>query len=199
MKTQLRASLGAVVVCAGLLCVTVALFAAPGPGETPSQGREAEGATTSAANSQTKATVAQARERAKAMHDVYVATLDMLHHRYFHRDRAIIPARAMEDVFTEMKRQSAVEAKWIAVNLKPMSVDHEPETDFEKQAAREITSGKSEFESVAGQFYRRAGAVRLHSECISCHGGSFKTPDKTPKFAALVISIPVSEDTPPPQ
>lgn len=34
-----------------------------------------------------------ARDRARVMHDIYAATLDVLHHRYFHRDRSIIPAR----------------------------------------------------------------------------------------------------------
>jgi hypothetical protein len=43
------------------------------------------------------------------MHDVYAATLEVLHHRCFHRDRAIIPARAMQDIFSEIERQSKTE------------------------------------------------------------------------------------------
>jgi hypothetical protein len=132
-----------------------------------------------------------ARDRAKLLHEVYASMLDVIHRRYFHADRAIVPARAMEDVFSDMERAAHIEARWIVANLKAMSVDHEPETPFEKQAAREITRGKKEVEVVEEGFYRRAVPVPLNAECISCHGGFFRKPSSTPKFAGLVISIPV--------
>ena len=44
--------------------------------------------------------VAVARDRAKLMHEIYSATLEVMHDRYFHADRAVVPARAMEDVFS---------------------------------------------------------------------------------------------------
>ena len=135
-----------------------------------------------------------AEDRAKLMHKIYAATLDVMHDRYFHGDRAIVPARAMEDVFSEMQRQSEVQARWIAVNLKPMSLDHEAESDFEKRAKKEIAGGKKEVDVVEGGFYRRAEAIPLTSNCISCHAGLFRTAPKKPRFAALVISIPVRED-----
>ena len=132
-----------------------------------------------------------ARDRAKLLHEVYASMLDVIHRRYFHADRAIVPARAMEDVFSDMERAAHSEARWIVANLKAMSVDHEPETPFEKQAAREITRGKKEVEIVEAGFYRRAVPVPLTADCISCHGGFFRKPSSTPKFAGLVISIPV--------
>lgn len=139
--------------------------------------------------------LAVARDRAKLMYDIYIATLDVMHHRYFHHERAVIPARAMEDVFEEMNRQSKVKARWIAVNLKAMSIDHEPETDFEKKAAQGIAAGKLEHEIVEGGYYRRAGAVLLTGGCVSCHGGFFREASKSPKYAGLVISIPVTADS----
>lgn len=132
-----------------------------------------------------------ARDRAKIMHDVYEATLEVMHHRYFHREKAVVPARAMEDVFSTIKRQSNIEARWISVNLKPMSVDHEPSSDFEKQAAREIADGKSELEIVEDGYYRRAGAIPLASGCVGCHAGFFKEATQTPKYAALIINVPI--------
>ena len=135
--------------------------------------------------------VAAARERAKVMHDLYAVTLEVMHERYFHGDRAMVPARALEDVFTEIKRQSRTEARWISVNMKPMSVSHEPKTVFEKRAAEEITAGKSAFEVIENGVYRRAGAIPLTGECVSCHEGFFKESTKTPKFAGLIISVPL--------
>ena len=132
-----------------------------------------------------------ARDRAKLLHDVYVSTLDVMHRRYFHGDRAIVPARAMEDVFADMEHQYHVEADWIAVSLKAMSIDHEPETEFERKAAGEIKSGKKEVESIDAGYYRRAVAIPLTGGCVSCHGGLFRQSTRKP-FAGLVISIPVT-------
>lgn len=137
-----------------------------------------------------------ARDRAQLMHDVYAATLEVLHHRYFHRDRAIIPARAMQDIFDEIERQSKTEARWISASMKPMSVDHEPTSDFEKRAAREIAAGTEQLEVVEDGYYRRAGAIPLSDGCVGCHGGFFKPQSKTPKFAGLVISVPIRSSQP---
>lgn len=132
-----------------------------------------------------------ARDRAKMLHEVYIATLDVIHHRYFHRERTVVPARAMEDVFLDVKKSMKLESRWIAVNLKAMSFDHEPQSEFEKKAAREIAAGKTEVEGVDGGYYRRVGAIPLTGGCLGCHEGFFKPPTKGPKFAALVISVPV--------
>ena len=77
------------------------------------------------------------------------------------------------------------------MNMKAMSVSHEPESEFEKKAAEEMAAGKAEFAMVDGGYYRHAGAIPMTDGCISCHEGFFKEPSKRPKFAGLVISIPV--------
>src|SRR5690349_1357010 len=69
-----------------------------------------------------RVTVEIARDRARLLHDVYSSTLHVMHERYFHDERAIVPARALEDVFADLARQSKVKARWISVNTKPMSV-----------------------------------------------------------------------------
>lgn len=137
---------------------------------------------------------AVARDRAKVMHEIYSATLDVMHHRYFHRERSVLPARAMEDIFAHINQQSGMQARWIAVNTKAMSINHEPATPFEKQAAREIAAGKTSVDVIEDGYYRRAGAIPLDAGCVSCHGGFFKEASKTPRFAGLVISVPVSRD-----
>jgi hypothetical protein len=120
--------------------------------------------------------------------------LRVMHQRYFHGDNAAVPARAMEDVFSEIAWRSKVEAKWISANLQPMGVNHEPRTEFEKRAAQEISAGKDEYESVENGTYRRAGAIPLGAGCIKCHAGFLGTAPKTPRYAGLVISMPVIED-----
>ncbi len=114
-----------------------------------------------------------------------------MHDRYFHADRSVVPARAMEDVLENLERQTGATANWISVNLTAMSINHAPETEFEKQAARKLGLGKLEYESVDNGVYRRATPIPLHGGCVSCHAGFNPKPSKTPKLAGLVISMPV--------
>src|SRR5687768_4359667 len=134
-----------------------------------------------------------ARERAQTLHGVYSATLDVMHDRYFHDERAMVPARALEDVFGQLTKETGVKARWISVNTRPMSINHEPKSEFEKKAAAEISAGKTELELVEDGYLHRAVAISLHSGCVSCHSGFLSAPPKTPRFAALVISVPVQE------
>ncbi|MCA9035499.1 MAG: DUF3365 domain-containing protein [Planctomycetaceae bacterium] len=138
-------------------------------------------------------TLQAARERAELMHEIYRATLDAMHHRYFHGERAVVPARAMEDVFEDIQKQNQSQARWIAASLKAMSINHEPETQFEKAAARAISRGEDGIEVIEDGFYRRAGSIPLTGGCIGCHGGFSIQPSATAKFAGLVISIPINQ------
>lgn len=175
--------------CVGLALAAFALL----PGFLFSAEGEPAAEAPAAAQASGRVSLEVARDRAKLMHEVYAATLEVMHHRYFHDARAIVPARALEDVFAEMDRQSNVAARWISVNTKPMSLHHEPKSDFEKKAAAEIVAGKPAVELVADGFYRRATVIPLTGGCISCHAGMFAEASKSPKFAGLVISIPLEQ------
>jgi hypothetical protein len=141
-----------------------------------------------------RVSVAEARERAKLLHEVYQSTLDAVHHHYFRSDRPVLPARAMEDVFADVDKRTGVKARWIAVNTQAMSVNHEPDTAFEKRAAAGLADGKSEYEQVDKGVYRRAGVIPLGAGCVSCHTRISGAPIKSPRFAGLVISIPVKDE-----
>lgn len=183
------------VLVSGAFFLTAPLWAQSSESESDNPDVKGDVPEASSSVGEDRVTVEVARDRAKLMHRIYTATLDVIHERYFHGDRAMVPARALEDVFYEMQRQSGVQARWIAVNVKPMSVDHEAESEFEKRAAKEIAAGKLHAEVVDGGYYRRAGAIPLTSGCISCHDGFFRKPSTKPKFAALVISVPVHTDS----
>lgn len=162
-----------------MFCQAVALAAEP----------EAKTATPERAVS-----VDTARDRAVLLHNVYTATLFVMHDRYFHEERAIVPARALEDVFEELSKTSRVKSRWISVNTKPMSLNHEPKTEFEKEAARILGEGKESFELIKDGYYHRAASIPLGEGCISCHTGFFANAPKTPRYAALVFRIKVRAD-----
>jgi hypothetical protein len=136
-----------------------------------------------------------ARQRAVVAQDIYSATLRTLHRRYFHKDKAVLPARAMQDIFDDVESESKVKAQWISASLKPMSIDHTPETAFEKQAAKEIAAGTPHIEIVEDGYYRRAVAIPLTGGCLGCHEGMFQN-DGRKKFAGLVVSLPIQDTYP---
>jgi hypothetical protein len=141
-----------------------------------------------------RVSVAVARDRAKLMHDIYSATLDAMHHRYFRREGAVLPARALEDVFKEIDGKTKIKARWIAVNTPAMSINHEPETAFEKKAAEALAEAKAEYATTEKGYYLRATPIPLGAGCVSCHTKFGATDDKKPRFAGLVISIPVKDE-----
>jgi cytochrome c553 len=135
-----------------------------------------------------------ARERADLLHDLFADTLDVVHRRYFRREGAVLPSRAMEDVFARLEQRSNVKARWIAVNTPAMSVNHEPETAFEKKAAEELAAGKEKYGRVERGYYLEARPVPLGAGCVGCHTRQAPVTDKKPRFAGLVIAVPVKDE-----
>lgn len=203
MKLRLSVQLSALAAIAGTLCVTLAISQEPAS-ESPRPAADSKPApagtkakpTKSSAQEQPRVSVAAAREQAKLMHNIYETTLEVMHKHFFRSERSVLPARAMEDVFSEMSRQSTAQTRWISVNTKAMSIHHEPESDFEKQAAKAITAGKEDFELVEKGYYQRAGRISLGAGCVGCHSQQFSAPSptSTAKFAGLVIRIPVKDE-----
>lgn len=138
-------------------------------------------------------TLDEARDRAELLHDVYLSVLDVMHERYFHGDRAVVPARAMEDVFRRMERSKHYQSRWIAASLAPMSINHEPKSEFEKHAAGRLARGDDAVETIEDGFYRRAGSVVLTGGCVNCHARTFSSTKD--QYAGLIISIPVQPGT----
>jgi len=155
-------------------------------------GSGGEGATAADAPAP-RISVETARDRARLLHGAYAATLDAMHHHYFQTNRSVLPARALEDVFADLSDQTQIEARWISVNTPAMSVHHEPRTEFEKKAAEMLGAGKPFHEQIEEESYLRAAPIPLGGGCISCHLGFSKAAGEKPRFAGLVIRVPISE------
>ena len=110
--TGARTSLSVLVGVTGLLGFAWTLHADPPAAPAP----EAKGKSAAQPDDEKRVSVAEARERAKLMHDIYSATLDSMHHHFFRRDRAVLPARALDDVFAEIDKKTKIKTRWIAVN-----------------------------------------------------------------------------------
>ena len=122
---------------AGIL--SAASFDEPKPSDRSIESAKSSAATTDGAEQSgvsapgkdtNRVPISVARDRARLMHSIYSTTLGVMHDRYFHADRSIVPARAMEDVFSGIEQETGSKANWISVNLKAMSINHEPSTEF---------------------------------------------------------------------
>jgi hypothetical protein len=192
MMNSSRIGLGTLAGATLVLCAALTLNADP-PGVLGKKSAEKSGSSEKSDGIQ-RLSVAEARERAKLMHEIHSATLEAMHHHYFRREHSVLPARAMEDVFAEIDKQSKIKTRWIAVNTPAMSVDHKPQTRFEKDAAAELAKGKPAFDQVVKGVYHRAGTIPLGPGCVGCHTRLGVPPTKIPRVAGLVISIPVKEE-----
>lgn len=135
-------------------------------------------------------TPAEARGRAKLLHETMHATLQVVHHEYYREDEALkLPAATLRSVFRELAERQKVELRWLAVNADAMNVDHRPRDPFERQAVKELAGGKKEFEQVSDNVYRFAGPITLTSDCLKCHAPT-RTSNQD-RAAALVITMPL--------
>jgi hypothetical protein len=137
-------------------------------------------------------TIAEARGRAQLLHETIHGALQVMHRDFFREDEKLtIPSQSLEDVFRELTRSYGVEVRWLSVNTDAMNIDHRPKTDFEKNAVKALASGEGAFEAIEDDVYRRAGAIRLASQCLKCH-----VPNRTStkdRAAGLVIAMPLAK------
>ena len=130
----------------------------------------------------------QAQQQAKILHDTFHITLQVVHRQYFRQDDKVqIPSRTLDTVFERLSEKHNIKFNWISVNAQAMNIDHEPETKFQKAAAKAIASGKESYEQIEDNVYRSAGRIQLLNQCLKCH-----LPDRTStktRFAALIISM----------
>lgn len=136
--------------------------------------------------------LSSARAQARLLHESLHATLLIVHRKYYREDEKLpIPSSVLDEVFEELSRTRKIQFRWISVNAEAMNIDHEPKTEFEKQAAAALSSGKKEYEQIQDGVYRHVGAICLPSQCLKCHMPNRRST--ATRFAGLIISMPVKE------
>ena len=134
--------------------------------------------------------IAEAKMRARILHETVHGTLQVMHRDFFRKDQALkIPSRSLEDVFHEVEQNYGIEFRWLAVDTGAMSVDNEATSPLEKEVVKTLKAGEPEFEKVEQGTYHYAGRIQLSAVCLSCHASARK--NNTPRSAALLISQPV--------
>lgn len=134
--------------------------------------------------------VAEAKARARLLHETLHGALQVMHRDFFDDEEPRrIPSKSLEDVFSELARSHNVKLQWLAVSAEALNIDHKPSNEFEKQAAKALSAGEKEYESVTENSYRYVGSIKLASQCLKCH-----LPNRTSvkdRAAGLVITMPL--------
>ena len=117
-------------------------------------------------------------------------------------DQAIVeaaehgPLQSLTDRELEVRHQPLTIYPWNAQRRVRAWVRFGPESvrlDARIVRSTALAAGKGDFEAVDGTVYRRAAPIPLTGGCVGCHTGFFKDPPKSPRFAGLIISMPVSD------
>ncbi|QDT32501.1 c-type heme family protein [Thalassoglobus polymorphus] len=136
--------------------------------------------------------VAEARQQAKMLYETVHGMLQIVHRDFFDEEESLkIPSASFEEVFEEIKHTQGVSMRWISVNTEAMNVDNEPKTKFEKDAVKELITGKEEYESATDEAFQFVGTIRLSSRCLKCHVP--RRSNNKDRAAGLVISIPLKK------
>lgn len=136
--------------------------------------------------------VAEARSRARLLHETIHGALLIMHRDFFDEERSrAIPSKSLEDMFGELERNHRVAVGWLAVNANAMSIDNKPRSPFEEAAVEALATGQQEYEAVEDGTYRFAGRIRLASQCLKCHL-PLRSGNKE-RSAGLVISMSLND------
>jgi len=136
--------------------------------------------------------VEEARARAILLHDTFETMLHEVHREYYREDENLtLPAAALKAVFRNLGKRHHVKFRWLAVQGQAMNVEHQASSEFEKEAARVLSSGEQAYEQVGDGEYTRVGRITLTSECLKCHVPNRKSTED--RAAGLIISLPLEK------
>ena len=114
------------------------------------------------------------REQVKMLDDLYKTAVVSITKRYVGGQKGQPAIMVAQDIFGAMRKQGWHSAKLVDATGEPLNEDNEPKTEFEKQAMKEINSGKPYFDRVVGEGKdRRLLAATVvpvvMKRCTDCH------------------------------
>lgn len=135
-------------------------------------------------------TLAEARARARLLHETFHGALLAVHRDFFDDDNpGVLPSQSLSDVFEELGKTAGVEIRWLTGNADEVNPDHQPRGDFETAAIGQLKRGATMHDSLIDGELHFVGRIRLASQCLKCHVKSRRTLED--RFSALKIAVPI--------
>jgi hypothetical protein len=153
-----KRTIGGLLLGTGCLAFAVAVVALPGPGLR-------------AEDSASEPALAQAREQAKMLDELYKNAVVSITNKY----EGPPAVKVAKDVFGAMEKSGWHRARLVDATGSPQNEANLPQTAFEKRAVAVIRSGQPYYEEVAGEGVERTLHVAtvvpaVVKKCATCHG-----------------------------
>ncbi len=136
--------------------------------------RDARAETKPAAKSEADLAVERTREQVKMLDDLYKNAVVSITKRYVGAQDKQPAIMVAKDIFGAMNKAGWHSAKLVDATGDPMGPDNAPKTDFEKDAAKAMNSGKPYFERVVGKgkdarLLAATLVPAVMQKCAECH------------------------------
>lgn len=169
VRTSLRRRLSSSLLALGTLFALSAAAVGQEPERNPSP-KQASPAAPAAKAKEDPAVVA-ARRQVQMLDALYKNAVISITERYQRGQPAIMVAK---DVFQAMHDGKYHSARLVDATGSPLGEGNEPDTDFEKKAAKAMQEGKDYLEEVVGQgkerrFLAATRVPAVHKRCAECH------------------------------
>jgi hypothetical protein len=159
---------------AGMICA-IGLVGLPAAAWTGMlRGRDARAEPPQQALAEADPALKRTREQVKMLDDLYKNAVVSITKRYVGKQDEQPAIMVAQDIFGAMRKQGWHSAKLVDATGEPLGDANAPRTDFEKEAARVMNTGKPYFERVVGEGKdRRLLAATVvpvvMQKCADCH------------------------------
>jgi hypothetical protein len=136
-----------------------------------------------------------ARQNVKMLDDVYKATVVLITDKYVHSENDFPAGSAAVALFAAVKKKGWHEVRLVDAAGEPIIENNAPRDDFEKEAVKQLKSGKDYYEQVVSadgkRELRAATPIPVVSKkCIMCHPNYADAKEGAP-IGVLAYRIPV--------
>ncbi len=116
----------------------------------------------------------RARREVKMLDDLYKTAVVLITDKYVENGTSVSAGTAAKAIFSAMKKNGWHDARLIDATGQPFEEGNAPQDDFEKEAIKQLKSGKAYYEQVVttdGQRQLRAATIVpvVLDKCIMCH------------------------------
>ena len=141
------------------------------------------------------AALERTRKQVRMLDDIYKTSIVLITENYVRDENDLAAGTAFKKLFAAVKKNGWHEVRLLDATGEPYNDDNAPADDFEKEAIKQLKSGKPYFDKVVekdGKRYLRAATIIpvVMDKCIICHD-NYKDGKKGEAIGALGYIVPI--------
>ena len=135
------------------------------------------------------------RKQVRMLDDLYKTAVVLITDKYVNSDTDLPAGTAFKALFGAMKKKGWHEVRLVDATGEPIAASNSPADDFEKEAIKQLLSGKSGHEKVVEKegkrFLRSATPIPVvMKKCITCHP-HYEHVKPGEAIGALAYTVPI--------